>query len=70
MQVPQILGGQVLIETVFNINGMGRLAVEAVQSLDYSVVQGIILIIATMVVLANLVVDISYGWLDPRIRYN
>lgn len=70
MQVPNIFGGSVLIETVFNIPGMGRLAVDAVQSLDYSVVQGIILIIAIMVVITNFVVDIAYGWLDPRIRYH
>jgi peptide/nickel transport system permease protein len=69
MQVPQILGGQVLVETVFNINGMGRLAVESVFSLDYAVVQAIVLLTAILVVLANFVVDVSYGWLDPRIRY-
>jgi peptide/nickel transport system permease protein len=65
-----ILGGSVLVETVFNIPGMGRLGVEAVLSQDYAIVQAIILITALMVVLANLIVDISYGWLDPRIRYN
>jgi peptide/nickel transport system permease protein len=69
MQLSQIIGGAVLIETVFNIAGMGRLAVEAVQSLDYAVIQAIVLLISGMVVLINLVVDISYGWLDPRIRY-
>ena len=58
-----------LIETVFNIPGMGRLMVDAVFAQDYPVVQGGILIIAVIVVLANLAVDISYGWLDPRIRY-
>jgi ABC-type dipeptide/oligopeptide/nickel transport system permease component len=69
MQVPQILGGEVLIESVYNIPGMGRLAVDAVLSLDYALIQAIILLIAVMVVMANLVVDICYGWLDPRIRY-
>lgn len=64
-----ILGGQVLIETVFNIPGMGRLAVEAIQGQDYSVIQAIILFTAVTVVLVNLIVDIAYGWLDPRIRY-
>jgi peptide/nickel transport system permease protein len=64
-----ILGGSVLIETVFNIPGMGRLGVEAIQSQDYSIVQAIVLFMALMVVLVNLVVDITYGWLDPRIRY-
>jgi peptide/nickel transport system permease protein len=69
MQVGHILGGSVLIETVFNIPGMGRLMVEAVINKDYAIVQGGILIIAVIVMLANLAVDISYGWLDPRIRY-
>jgi len=69
MHIGQILGGSVLIETVFNIQGIGRLSVDAVLSLDYAVVQAIVLVMAIMVVLANLLVDISYGWLDPRIRY-
>jgi peptide/nickel transport system permease protein len=64
-----IFGGSVLVETVFNVPGMGRLAVDAMMSRDYAVVQGVILIIAVVVCLANLIVDISYGWLDPRIRY-
>ena len=70
MSVPLIIGGQVLIETVFGIPGMGRLAVTALFSRDYAIVQGIVLVIAVFVVLSNLIVDISYGWLDPRIRYN
>jgi peptide/nickel transport system permease protein len=69
MQVSQILGGAVLIETVFNVPGMGRLAVDAVQGLDYPVVQAVVLILGIMVVTANLIVDISYGFLDPRVRY-
>jgi peptide/nickel transport system permease protein len=64
-----ILGGSVLIETVFNIPGMGRLEVEAIQSQDYSIVQAVTLFIAVVVVLVNLLVDITYGLLDPRIRY-
>jgi peptide/nickel transport system permease protein len=69
MQVSNILGGAVLIETVFNIPGMGRLMVDSVFSQDYQVVQACILIIGSVVVIVNLIVDISYGWLDPRIRY-
>lgn len=60
-----IIGGSVLIETVFNIPGMGRLGVDAVLSKDYAIIQAIILITAAIVVLVNLLVDISYGWLDP-----
>jgi peptide/nickel transport system permease protein len=69
MQLTQIIGGAVLIETVFNIPGMGRLAVDAVKSVDYPIIQGVVLLISVMVTLVNLIVDISYGWLDPRIRY-
>jgi len=69
MMVRNIFGGSVLIETVFNIPGMGRLAVEGILGKDYQVVQGCVLITALIVLASNLVVDISYGWLDPRIRY-
>jgi peptide/nickel transport system permease protein len=69
LQVAFIFGGSVLIETVFNIPGIGRLMTQSVMQQDFQVVQGGILIIATVVVLTNLIVDISYGWLDPRIRY-
>ena len=67
--VSNIIGGSVLIESVFNIPGMGRLAVQSILNQDYPVTQSVALIIAAVVVLVNLVVDISYGWLDPRIRF-
>ena len=70
MAVPLIIGGQVLIETVFGIPGIGRLSVTALFSRDYAIVQGIVLVIAVFVVLVNLLVDIAYGWLDPRIHYD
>jgi peptide/nickel transport system permease protein len=69
LQVSNIFGGSVLIETVFNIPGMGRLIVSSVFAQDYPVIQGCSLIFAFVVVMVNLLVDISYGWLDPRIRY-
>jgi peptide/nickel transport system permease protein len=65
-----IIGGSVIIETVFNIPGMGRLAVTSVLNQDYPYVQGIILIVASFVMMVNLLVDLTYGWLDPRIRYS
>ncbi len=68
MTVPMLFGGSVLIENVFNIPGIGRLATEALFSQDYAIVQGIVLMISTIIVLTNLLVDISYGWIDPRIR--
>lgn len=70
MAIPIIVGGQVLIETVFGIPGIGRLAVTALFSRDYAIVQGIVLVIAVLVVFSNLIVDISYSWIDPRIRYD
>jgi len=69
MALSQIIGGSVLVETVFVVPGMGLLAVTSVVNQDYPYVQGIILIIAAMVLFVNLLVDISYGWFDPRIRY-
>jgi peptide/nickel transport system permease protein len=69
MQVGFIFGGSVIIETVFSIPGVGRLMRDAVFMQDYQVVQSGVLIISSIVVLANLIVDISYGWIDPRIRY-
>ena len=69
MGVPMVIGGAMFIETVFNIPGIGRLAVDSVTNQDYPYVQAITLLVASFVVLVNLVVDIAYGWLDPRIRY-
>lgn len=69
MNIRQIFGGQVLIESVFNIYGMGKLSVDALFSSDYAIVQGVILIMAIAVVLSSLIVDLSYGYIDPRIRY-
>ncbi len=68
--IGMIFGGSVLIETVFNIPGMGRLMVSSIFNQDYVVVQATTLIFGAIVLIVNLVVDISYGWLDPRIRYN
>jgi peptide/nickel transport system permease protein len=64
-----VFGGAVLVETVFAIPGIGRLLVTSVFAQDYVVVQSGTLVIAFIVILSNLIVDISYGWLDPRIRY-
>jgi peptide/nickel transport system permease protein len=64
-----VFGGSVLVETVFAIPGIGRLLVTSVFAQDYVVVQSGTLVIAFIVILSNLIVDISYGWLDPRIRY-
>jgi len=64
-----IFGGSVLVETVFNIPGIGRLMVQSIFAQDYVVVQSCALVFGIIIVLTNLMVDISYGWLDPRVRY-
>jgi peptide/nickel transport system permease protein len=67
--IPIILGGSVFIETIFVIPGLGRLAVSSVINKDYPYVQGVTLLIAITAVLSNLVVDLAYGWIDPRVHY-
>jgi peptide/nickel transport system permease protein len=69
MGVGGILGGSVLIETVFSIPGVGRLMVSSIFGQDYVVVQAITFVISVSILLMNLLVDLSYGWFDPRIRY-
>jgi len=69
MGVGIIFGGSVLVETVFAIPGVGRLLVSSILGQDYVVVQAITFVIAITILLVNLMVDISYGWFDPRIRY-
>jgi len=69
LQVGGIIEGAVVTETVFTWPGVGRLAVESIFNKDYTVVQGIVLLAAFSFMFANLVVDLVYGWLDPRISY-
>ena len=69
MQLPVLLGGTVIIEQIFVLPGMGRLMLEAINKRDYTIVSGINLLIAAFVLVINLVVDMSYGFLDPRVRY-
>jgi peptide/nickel transport system permease protein len=64
-----LLGGAILAETVFNIPGVGRLAYEGIQNADLPVIQGTVLFGAMFIVVANLIVDIVYAFLDPRVRY-
>ncbi len=70
MGLTMVIGGSVIIEMVFNIPGIGRLLVTAMNAQDFPVVQSVVLLIAVMIVVINLIIDLSYGWLDPRIRYN
>ena len=64
-----LIGGVVVTESVFNIPGLGRLTVDAILRRDYPIIQGLILIFSGVYVLVNLLIDISYTFLDPRIRY-
>jgi len=64
-----LISGVGVTETVFNIPGIGRLTVDAILRRDYPVIQGVVLVFSAVYVLVNLVVDLSYGLLDPRIRY-
>ena len=70
LQFAYMMGGAIVVENVFAWNGIGRLAIEAVFARDYPVIQGFILVFATVVVLVSVVIDILYAWLDPRIRYS
>jgi peptide/nickel transport system permease protein len=70
LEVGVLLGGAVLVETVFNIPGIGRLAYQSIQSSDFPVIQGTVLLAATFIIIANIVVDIAYAYLDPRVRYS
>lgn len=68
-QMGYLLGGTVVIEEIFALPGMGRLVLQAIFQRDYPVVQGVVLVIALLFVITNLVVDLLYAWIDPRIRY-
>jgi len=68
IQIANLLGGSVVTETIFAIPGLGRLLVGAISSRDYPVVQGIVVLTSMFVMIMNLAVDVSYGYLDPRAR--
>jgi ABC-type dipeptide/oligopeptide/nickel transport system permease component len=70
IQVGFLFGGAVLVETVFNIPGIGRMMADGVANRDYQVVQGGVLLMALIVVITNIIVDIAYAWIDPRIRHS
>lgn len=70
LQFGALLGGAVVVEQIFRIPGMGRLSIDAIYSRDFPVVQGVVLAIALSFLLINLLVDLLYGVLDPRIRFS
>ncbi len=65
-----LMGGLVVTEQVFNLNGVGRLFVQAVQNQDYTLTQALVMLSVAVFVFTNLIVDLAYAWLDPRIRYS
>jgi peptide/nickel transport system permease protein len=65
-----LMGGMVVTEQVFNLNGLGKLFVESVQNHDFAMTQALVMLVAFIFVMINLLVDIFYAWLDPRIRYS
>jgi peptide/nickel transport system permease protein len=65
-----LMGGLVVTEQVFNLNGLGKLFVESVSNQDYNMTQALVMLVVGIFALTNLVVDIAYAWLDPRIRYS
>ncbi|MED4584018.1 ABC transporter permease [Brevibacillus choshinensis] len=70
LEFGHLLGGAVLTETVFSMNGIGRYIIQSIQFRDYPAIQGSILFVAAIFVIVNLVVDLCYGAVDPRIRYD
>ena len=68
-QLGTLLAGTVIVETIFALPGMGRLTVEAILFRDYPVVQTNVMLVAAILVALNLIVDLTYAWLDPRIHY-
>jgi len=70
LQFGTLLGGAVLIETVFSLPGIGRLMVDSILARDYPVVQGAVILLAVLFVLINIIVDVIYAFLDPRISYS
>jgi len=70
LEVGVLLGGAVLIESVFNIPGIGRLAYQSIQSSNFPVIQGTVLLASMFIIVANILVDVAYAYLDPRVRYS
>ena len=69
LQLPVLIGGTVIMERIFNLPGMGRYMLDALSIRDYPIISGVNVMMATVILMVNLLVDLTYGWLDPRIRY-
>ena len=69
LRVAFLIGGTVIIESIFALPGMGTLLLDAIKTRDWPVIQGINIFFTVWVLLVNLIVDVGYGWIDPRIRF-
>jgi ABC-type dipeptide/oligopeptide/nickel transport system permease component len=69
LSIGGLLGGAVITESIFGLPGVGRLAIEAIHNRDYPMIQGTVLLVASSFVFVNLIVDVIYAYIDPRIRY-
>jgi peptide/nickel transport system permease protein len=69
LDVGTLLGGAILIETVFDIPGVGRLSYDAITHADFPIIEGTVLLVAVFIIVANILVDIAYAFVDPRVRY-
>jgi len=70
MELPMLIAGSVIMEQIFCLPGIGRIFLESLSNRDYPIVSGVNMFLITVVLLSNLLVDILYGYLDPRIRYD
>lgn len=68
-QFGRLFGGTIIIETIFLVPGMGRILIESIGHRDYVMIQAVVVIIGLSIVTINLMIDLLYGWLDPRIRF-
>jgi len=68
-QFGRLFGGTIIIESIFLVPGMGRILIESIGHRDYVMIQAVVVIIGLSIVTINLLIDLLYGWLDPRIRF-
>jgi len=69
-QFAAMMAGSITVEAVFHIPGLGRSLIDSIHHRDYAMIQGLVMVVAVMIMLTNLVIDIIYAWVDPRIRYS
>jgi peptide/nickel transport system permease protein len=69
LQIPYLIGGSIILENIFALPGLGKLMVDSLQTRDYTVISGINLVLATAVLFINIIVDLTYAYLDPKVRY-